>query len=79
MVTARGIGYPTLTWQAADLLARAHAALGAADKARDAASLAEQTVASIAAAAPEAALAHALWRWPRVQEMQATLERVRRM
>ncbi len=76
---ARGIGYPTLTWQAADLLARAHAALGAADKARDAASLAEQTVASIAAAAPEAALAHALWRWPRVQEMQATLERVRRM
>ena len=76
---ARDIGYPTLTWQTADLLARAHAAVGAADKARAAASLAEQTVASVAAAAPEPAMADTLWRWPRVQEMQATVERVRRM
>jgi hypothetical protein len=36
-------------------------------------------VASVAAAAPEPAMADTLWRWPRVQDMQATVERVRRM
>ena len=75
---ARRIGYPTLTWQAADLLARTHLALGAVDKAREAAALAERTVDAIASAAPEPALADDLWRWPRVHEMQETVERVRR-
>jgi class 3 adenylate cyclase/tetratricopeptide (TPR) repeat protein len=76
---ARRIGYPTLTWQAADLLARANLALGAAEKAHAAARLAEDTVAVIAAGAPESALADTLWRWPRVIDMQETVERVRRM
>ena len=40
--------------------------------------LAHDTVTAIAAAAPEASLADTLWRWPRVQEMQETVERVRR-
>jgi len=75
----RRIGYPTLTWQAADVLARAHMMLGAADEARAAARLAEDTVAAIAAAAPEPALAETLSRWPRVVQMRETVERVRRM
>jgi class 3 adenylate cyclase len=76
---ARRICHPTLTWQAADLLARARLQLGDAEQAGAAARLAEDTVAAIAAAAPESSLADALRRWPRVQEMQETVERVRRM
>jgi len=79
LAIAREIGYPTLPWQVADLLARAHADLGAADDARTAARLAEDTVASIAAAAPEPSLADTLSRWPRVHAMRETVERVRRM
>jgi class 3 adenylate cyclase/tetratricopeptide (TPR) repeat protein len=79
VAVARRIGYPTLAWQAADLLARAHLALGAAEPARAAARLAEDTVARIAAAAPEPALAESLRRWPRMHEMQETLEGVRRL
>ena len=60
------IAYPTLTWQAADLLARAQILVGDAEKAGAAARLAHDTVARIAAAAPEASLAATLWRWPRV-------------
>jgi class 3 adenylate cyclase/tetratricopeptide (TPR) repeat protein len=75
----RRIGYPTLTWQAAEVLARAHMMLGAADDARAAARLAEDTVAAIAAAAPEPALAETLSRWPRVVQLRETVERVRRM
>jgi len=63
---ARRIAYPTLTWQAADLLARAQILVGDAEKAGAAARLAHDTVARIAAAAPEASLAATLWRWPRV-------------
>jgi hypothetical protein len=76
---ARRIAYPTLTWQAADVLARANMQLGAAEKARAAAELAERTLVAIAAAAPEPALAESLRRWSRVEQMQATVERVRRM
>jgi class 3 adenylate cyclase/tetratricopeptide (TPR) repeat protein len=76
---ARRIAYPTLTWQGADLLARASMALGAGEEANAAARLAEDTVVAIAAAAPESSLANTLWRWPRVIEMQETAERVRRM
>ena len=76
---ARRIAYPTLTWQAADLLARASMALGAGDEANAAARLAADTVAAIAAAAPESSLADTLRQWPRVIEMQETVERVRRM
>src|SRR5438105_1619033 len=76
---ARRIAYPTLTWQAADLLARASMALGARDEANAAARLAADTVAAIAAAAPESSLADTLRQWPRVIEMQETVERVRRM
>jgi hypothetical protein len=62
-----------------DLLARASVTLGAAEKATAAARLAQDTVAAIAAAAPEPSLADTLWRWPRVLEMQETVERGRRM
>ena len=76
---ARRIRYPTLTWQAADVLGCARMRLGDAERARAAARLAEETLAAIAAAAPEPALAQTLRNWPRAQEMQETLERVRRM
>jgi tetratricopeptide (TPR) repeat protein len=79
VAVAREIGYPTLTWQAGDLLARSHADLGAVDDALAAARLAEDTVTAIAAAAPEASLADTLARWPRVHAMRETLERIRRM
>lgn len=79
MAIARRICHPTLTWQGADLLARARLQLGNAEQAAAAARLAEDTVAAIAAAEPESSLADSLRRWPRVQEMQETVERVRRM
>ena len=79
LTVARAIGYPTLTWQAADVLARAHMKAGDAEAARAAAGLAEQTVAWIAERAPDPRLRDALSRWPRVHEMQQTAERARRM
>src|SRR5262249_3842957 len=52
----RQIGYPTLTWQAAHLLARAHAADGKPAEALSLAQLATETIARIAAGAPEPTL-----------------------
>jgi tetratricopeptide (TPR) repeat protein len=76
---ARAIGYPTLTWQAADLLARAHIKAGDGEGAHAAAGLAQETIARIAESAPDPALCAALWQWPRVHAMQETVERARRM
>ena len=79
LATARGIGYPTLTWQAADLLARARMKTADVEGARDAVTVAGQTIARIAESAPDPALRQALWQWSRVQEAQETVERARRL
>ncbi len=75
---ARAIGYPTLTWQAAHLLARAQTADGQNAAALVSARLAADTVEHIAAGAPDAALREAMMAWPRVQATHETLERLRR-
>jgi hypothetical protein len=59
--------YPTLTWQAAHLLARAHAARGEAEAASEAARLAIATIETVSARAPELALRQTFLAWPRVQ------------
>jgi len=74
---ARRIGFPTLTWQSADLLAKAHAAEGRPADALAAATLAAETIERMAAAAPDAPCRRSLLAWPRVQAAYETLERLR--
>jgi class 3 adenylate cyclase/tetratricopeptide (TPR) repeat protein len=74
----QGIGYPTLTWQVADLLARAYSAGDRRSEALSAAQLAADTLGWVAAAAPEPALRQALEAWPRAQAAWESLERLRR-
>jgi tetratricopeptide (TPR) repeat protein len=76
--TARCIGFPTLTWQSADLLAKAYAAEGRQADALAAATLAAETIERMAAAAPDAQCGQSLLVWPRVQAAYETLERLRR-
>jgi class 3 adenylate cyclase/tetratricopeptide (TPR) repeat protein len=71
------IGFPTLTWQAAHLLARAYAADGRLENALALAQLAADTIARVAAGAPEPAFRQTLLAWPRVQAVHETLERLR--
>ena len=75
---ARRIGFPTLTWQSAHLLAQAHAADGRPADALSAASLAAETIERVAANAPDTQCRQALMAWPRVQAAYETLERLRR-
>ncbi len=75
---AREIEYPTLTWQAADLLAQAHAADGTFAEGLSSAQLAADTLARIAADAPEPTLRQSLMALPRVQSAYERLERLRR-
>jgi hypothetical protein len=63
---ARRIGYPTITWQAAHLLARAEAGSGHPDQAVIAARLVVDTLDRIAARLPDAALRRTFQAWPRV-------------
>jgi class 3 adenylate cyclase/tetratricopeptide (TPR) repeat protein len=74
---ARAIGYPTLTWQAAHLLARAQAAAGRPAAGLTAATLAAETLQHMAAAAPTDGLGRALQQWPRVRAVHDTLDRLR--
>src|SRR5262249_13583215 len=74
---ARRIGFPTLTWQSAHLLAQAHAA-HKPDEALAAATLAAETIERMEAGAPEAQLRQTLRAWPRVQAVYETRERLRR-
>ncbi len=74
---AREIEYPTLTWQAADLLAQAHAADGRLAEALSSIQLAADTLARVAAGAPEPTLRQSLMTSPRVQTVYETLERLR--
>jgi class 3 adenylate cyclase/tetratricopeptide (TPR) repeat protein len=78
LAVARAIGYPTLTWQAAHLLAQAQAALGKAEPALAAVTMARQTIDRIAASAPEAELRATFLAWPRVTAVHETMERLRR-
>ncbi|HEU4438877.1 MAG TPA: adenylate/guanylate cyclase domain-containing protein [Methylomirabilota bacterium] len=74
---ARRIGFPTLTWQSAHLLAQAHAS-DRPDEALAAATTAAETIERMEAGAPEAQLGQTLRAWPRVQAVYETLERLRR-
>ncbi|HEY7655029.1 MAG TPA: adenylate/guanylate cyclase domain-containing protein [Methylomirabilota bacterium] len=75
---ARRIGYPTLTWQAAHLLARAHAAGGRPDQAVAAARLAADTLDQIASRLPDAASRRTFLAWPRVDTVREDVERLLR-
>ncbi|HKW95157.1 MAG TPA: adenylate/guanylate cyclase domain-containing protein, partial [Methylomirabilota bacterium] len=74
---ARRIGFPTLTWQSAHLLAQAHVA-DRPDEALSAATRAADTIERMEAAAPEPQLRQTLRAWPRVQAVYETLDRLRR-
>jgi tetratricopeptide (TPR) repeat protein len=76
--TAREIGQPTLTWQAAHLLGRALAAGEGAEAAHAMLTLAVETIDGVAARAPEPAMARAFAEWPRVQAVREDLEALRR-
>jgi class 3 adenylate cyclase/tetratricopeptide (TPR) repeat protein len=78
LALARRISYPTLTWQAAHLLARADAAAGRMDKAVTAARLAADTLDQIAGRLPDAALRRNFLAWPRVNAAREDLERLLR-
>ena len=72
------IGHPTLTWQAAHLLARAYSAESRLADALSSAQVAADTIAHVAAGAPESAFRQTLLAWPRVHAVYETLERLRR-
>jgi class 3 adenylate cyclase/tetratricopeptide (TPR) repeat protein len=75
---ARRIGYPTLTWQSAHLLAQAYAADGRPSDALLAATLAVETIEGMETGAPDAQCRQTLLAWARVREAYETLERLRR-
>jgi tetratricopeptide (TPR) repeat protein len=74
----RRIEYPTLTWQAAHLLARAQATAGKLDQAGTSARLAVETIDLVAARAPDPALRWTFTEWPRVQTAREDLYRILR-
>jgi len=77
---ARRIAYPTLTWQAADLLARASMALGARDEATRGRPPCARTRSPRSRPRRRSRRSPTRYgQWPRVIEMQETVERVRRM
>jgi tetratricopeptide (TPR) repeat protein len=78
LALAYSIEYPTLTWQAAHLLARAQAAAGQLEKAAGTARVAVETIDLVAARAPEAALRRTFNEWARVQTAREELDRILR-
>jgi class 3 adenylate cyclase/tetratricopeptide (TPR) repeat protein len=78
LAIGRRIEYPTLTWQAAHLLARVQAAAGKLDQAAASARLAVETIDLVAARAPEPALRRTFTEWARVQTAREDLERILR-
>jgi class 3 adenylate cyclase/tetratricopeptide (TPR) repeat protein len=72
----RRIEYPTLTWQAAHLLARAQAAAGHVEAAAGTAQVAIDILDLVAARAPEPALRRAFTEWARVQTAREELDRI---
>jgi tetratricopeptide (TPR) repeat protein len=78
LALTRRIGYPTLTWQAAHLLALAHAATGEAEPAVSVARLAAATLDQIADSLPDAALRRTFLAWRRVETVREDVERLLR-
>jgi class 3 adenylate cyclase/tetratricopeptide (TPR) repeat protein len=72
------IQYPTLTWQAAHLLARAQVAAGRTEEAAGTARVALETIDLVAARAPEPALRQTFNEWVRVETAREELDRILR-
>jgi hypothetical protein len=70
------IEYPTLTWQAAHLLARAQAEARRLDEAVVTAGLARDTIDAVAERAPDTALRRTFLEWPRVVAAREDLDRL---
>ena len=64
---ARQISYPTLTWQAAHLLAQSQAGQNNLESAFATVQLAVETIDAVAARIPDPALRQTFLAWPRVQ------------
>jgi tetratricopeptide (TPR) repeat protein len=78
LTEARAIGYPTLTWQAAHLLAQAERAAGQIEEAWASVCVAHQMIQQIAAASPADDLAKTLMAWPRVMAALETYRELER-
>jgi len=79
LAIGRKIQYPTLTWQAAHLLARAQAEARRPDEAIVTARLALETIDTVAARAPDLALRQTFLAWQRVVEAREDLDRLIRI
>jgi len=75
---ARDIAYPTQTWQAAHLLARAQAGRGRVEEAFGTAGLAVETIDQVAGRIPDEAMRKTFLGWSQVQAVREDLERYRR-
>ena len=75
---AQGIGYPTLTWQAAELLGRILADTGRRDAAFEVMRVAADTLDATARRLPTADMRQAFDAWPRVQALRDAFDRLRR-
>jgi tetratricopeptide (TPR) repeat protein len=78
LAVARQIGYPTLTWQSADLLAQALRAQQRLDEAYDTAQAAVETIDWVASRVPEESLRQSFLGWQRVQAARETFDRLAR-
>ena len=76
---ARQISYPTLTWQAAHLLARSQAGQNNREAAFTTAQLAVETIDAVAARIPDPALRETFLAWPRVQAVREEQDRLSRI
>jgi ATP-dependent transcriptional regulator len=76
---ARQISYPTLTWQAAHLLARSQAGQNNLEAAFATIQLAGETIDAIATRIPDPALRETFLAWPRVQAVCAEQDRLSRI
>jgi len=75
---ARQISYPTLTWQAAHLLARSQAGQHNIAAAFATIRLAVETIDAVADRIPDSALRDTFLAWPRVQAIHAERDRLSR-
>jgi tetratricopeptide (TPR) repeat protein len=76
---AQQISYPTLTWQAAHLLARSQAGQSNLEAAVATVQLAVETIDAVAARIPDPALRETFLAWPRVQAVRAEQDRLSRI
>jgi tetratricopeptide (TPR) repeat protein len=76
---ARQISYPTLTWQAAHLLARSQAGQSNLEAACVAIQLAVETIDAVTTRIPDPALRETFLAWPRVQAVREEQDRLSRI